>query len=107
MPEEIKLIQRVAVERDEDGWWQHPDLPAFAEDLEAFHAWLSAQGLELEHWSMERDGPADHPYWDPASPRLDCRGWEPCSPGVEWFLLGIFDSEEGPYVNWVRREVKA
>lgn len=106
MPEKIKLIQPVTVERDQDGYWDHPDLPAFAENPEAFHAWIDAQGLALQHWSMERDGHEDHPYWDAASPRHDCLGWEPRSPGPEWFLLGIFDTEEGPYVNWVRRVVK-
>lgn len=97
------LIGPALVQRDADGWWQHPELPACAEDPEAFHAWLAAQGLELAHWSMERDGLDDHPYWDAQSPRHDCRGWAPQSPGPEWFLLSLFDSEEGPYVNWVRR----
>ncbi|MNI50434.1 hypothetical protein D3C73_1050940 [compost metagenome] len=47
----------------------------------------------------ELDG---HPYEDGEA---HCNGWEPKSPGTEWFLMGIFDTEDGPYVNWARREV--
>ena len=105
MPEEIKLIQPVTVERDQDGYWDHPELPDFDEDIEAFKAWLVAQGLELKQWSMEADL-TDHPYWDMGCDDYGCVGWNPEAPGPEWFLLSIFDTEDGPYVNWVRREVK-
>lgn len=97
------LIGPVIVKRDDDGWWQHPELPSFAEVPDAFRAWLLAQGLEVQQWSMERDGDDGHPYWDVESPRHDCLGWEPRSPGPDWFLLSIVDSEDGPFVNWVRR----
>ncbi|WP_405124556.1 hypothetical protein [Pseudomonas alloputida] len=56
MPEENKLLQRVAVERDKDGWWSHPDdEPDFDEDYAAFKAWLVQQGLELKQWHMDSD----------------------------------------------------
>ncbi len=44
-----------------------------------------------------------HPCWDGAA---HCNGWEPEPPGPEWFLMGIFDTEDGPHVQWARREVK-
>lgn len=75
MPEEIKLIQGVPVERDEDGWWSHPGEPEFDEDLSAFKAWLVQQGLELTQWHMDADLDGHHPY------------------------------EDGPCVSWVRRVV--
>jgi hypothetical protein len=43
----------------------------------------------------ELDG---HPY---ENGEAHCYGWEPQGP--EWFLMGIFDTEDGPYVNWARR----
>lgn len=101
MPEEIKLIQRVAVERDQDGWWSHPDEPDFDEDLAAFNAWLVQQGLELKQWHMEADIADHHPYDDG---ECHCLGWDPESPGPEWFLLEIFDTEDGPCVSWARRK---
>lgn len=45
----------------------------------------------------------DHPYWDGRTGCEGCVGWDPASPGPEWFLLGIFDTENGPYVHWARR----
>lgn len=103
MPEEIKLIQRVAVERDQDGWWSHPDEPDFDEDYAAFKAWLVQQGLELKQWHMDSDIGEHHPYDDG---ECHCLGWEPECPGPEWFLLGIFDTEDGPCVSWARRKAE-
>ncbi|MFW3895335.1 hypothetical protein [Pseudomonas bharatica] len=103
MPEEIKLIQRVAVERDKDGWWRHPDLPAFDGCWSELAHWLAQQGLELQRWKMEADIAGHHPYDDGAA---HCLGWEPASPGPEWFLLAIIDSDDGPCVTWTRRAVQ-
>ncbi|VVM36958.1 hypothetical protein PS631_00079 [Pseudomonas fluorescens] len=103
MPEEIKLIQRVPVERDQDGWWGHPDEPDFEEDCAAFKAWLVQQGLELKQWHMDSDIGDHHPYDDG---ECHCLGWEPECPGPEWFLLGIFDTEDGPCVSWARRKAE-
>ena len=100
MPEE-KQIGPVKVARDADGWWDHPDLPDFDEDIEAFKAWLDAQGLKVLGWHMEADVDAQ-PYFDDDA--CHCLGWEPETPPAgEWFLLGIFDTEDGPYVQWARR----
>jgi len=44
-----------------------------------------------------------HPYWQEGA--ANCLGWEleaPAEPG--WLLLGIFDTDDGPYVQWARRE---
>lgn len=101
---ETVMIGPVHVQRDADGWWKHPSLPDFGEDMDAFQSWLQDHALQHTQWSMESDGPEDHPYWLGAGGVTHCRGWEPRSPGPEWFLLGIFDTENGPYVSWVRRE---
>ena len=100
MPVEIQLIKSVTVKRDADGWWDHPDMPDFDEDHTAFKAWLSEQHLVLQQWHMEADIDGHHPYDDG---ECHCLGWNPESPGPEWFLLGIFDTEDGPCVSWARR----
>lgn len=92
----------VEVKRDENGWWDHPDEPDFDEDHDAFKAWLQAEGLELKQWHMDADIDEHHPYEDG---ECHCNGWDPESPGPEWFLLGIFDTEDGPCVSWARRMV--
>ncbi|KTC59064.1 hypothetical protein B1F73_23690 [Pseudomonas syringae] len=102
MPEE-KLIGPVEVTRDENGYWHHPGIPSFdgGEDPEPYRTWLRVQGLEVKSNSLENDLEW-HPYWDGEA---HCRGWEPEAPGSEWFLLSIFDTEDGPYVQWARRVV--
>jgi hypothetical protein len=46
---------------------------------------------------MESDLDA-HPYWGVGE--AHCLGWKPETPPVyEWFLLGIFDTEDSPYVQ--------
>lgn len=101
MSEEIKLIQPVAVVRDKNGWWYHPDIPHFGggEDPAPYIAWTKMQGLELKGWHSgdEMDDLSDE---DAA-----CNAWNPEAPGPEWFLMGIFDTDDGPYVQWARREV--
>lgn len=78
MPEGIKLIQSVAVERDKDGWWDHPDMPDFGEDYAAFKAWIAEQGLELQQWHMNADIEGHHLYEDG---ECHCLGWDPVAPG--------------------------
>lgn len=49
MPEENQ-IGPVDVVRDSDGWWWHPGIPEFDEDIEACKAWLDGQGLKVVSW---------------------------------------------------------
>ena len=89
------------VVRDDDGYWFHPGIPDFGgdEDPAPYIAWMAKQGLERKGWHLDSDL-EDHPYQDGAA---HCNGWDPKSPGPEWFLTGIFDTEDGPYVSWARR----
>lgn len=94
-----RLFGPVEVVRDQYGWWFHPDIPYFGdgEDPAPYGTWLEEQGLEVKGWHSG-DEIYDLPDEDAA-----CTAWNPESPGPEWFLLGIFDSEDGPYVQWARR----
>jgi len=97
----IKVFGPVEVKRDKDGWWWHPDVPDFGggEAPAAYLAWVDEQKLELKGWHWG-DETYDLPDEDAA-----CTAWNPESPGPEWFLMGIFDTEDGPYVSWARRVV--
>ncbi|MGF6152031.1 hypothetical protein [Pseudomonas fluorescens] len=97
----IKQIGPAEVVRDKDGYWWHPGIPKFdgGEDPAPYHAWLKEQALEMKWWGMDSDLDS-HPYYDGAA---NCLGWEPEAPGPDWFLLGIFDTEDGPHVQWARR----
>lgn len=51
---EIKLIQPAPVVCDENGMFQHPDLPNFDEDDgDKCKAWIAEQGLEVYMVSLE------------------------------------------------------
>ena len=42
----MNKIQPIAVERSEDGWWTHPDMPVI-ETSEQFDEWQKQQGFQL------------------------------------------------------------
>lgn len=107
MPEEIKLIQPAQVVRDENGMFQHPDLPDFDEgDGEKCKAWIAEQGLQVSMVSLEfADEAIADRYFESRDP--DCSYWEPDRPdGDGWFCLAIHDTDDGPVCWWGRREVK-
>ena len=77
MPEEIVLIQPVAVVRDTDGWWHHPDLPVFEEEQgEESREWVKAQGLTIVTAEMEYEVDTDNDptlNWAKAPARIGSR----------------------------------
>ena len=105
-----KLIEWAPVVRDAEGWYSHPDMPAFDEDQEAeYRAWLAAQGLETAYATLcgkDDKHPAYIIYFDQAG--TDVSDWNPAPPsGDGWFTLSIHDSEDGPYWVWGRRPATA
>lgn len=106
MPEEkIVFILSAPVVRDEEGFFQHPDLPDFDEgDGEKYKAWIAEQALEVAMAELEyasdqsiadryfRAGDADCSYWEPDRPE-----------GEGWFCLSIHDTDDGPVCWWARR----
>lgn len=101
----MKLIEPVAVERDTDGFWSHPEIPDFDEDAVAMKAWCDAQGLEFWHAELENEDD-DHPayvsYFDNESASV--AEWNPEGPmGADWFTFSIHDTEDGPMWYWARR----
>jgi hypothetical protein len=107
MPEEIKLIQVAPVVRDENGFFQHPDLPDFDEgDGDKSKAWIAEQGLEVAMVSLEyhSDEAVSERYFEAGD--QDCSYWEPDRPeGDDWFCLAIHDADDGPVCWWARRVV--
>jgi len=104
MPEEIRLIQPAPVTRDENGFFQHPDLPDFDEgDGDKCKAWIAEQELEVAMVSLEyhSDEAISERYFEAGDP--DCSYWEPDRPdGEDWFCLAIHDTDDGPVCWWAR-----
>lgn len=106
MPEKkIVLIQPAPVIRDENGFFQHPDMPDFDEgDGDKCKTWIAEQGLEVAKEELEYAGDqavADR-YFEAGDP--NCSYWEPDRPdGEGWFCLAIHDTDDGPVCWWARR----
>ena len=101
----MNKIQPMAVERSEDGWWTHPDMPEI-ETSEQFNAWQAQQGFQLCIVMLDGDAgdgteEAYKTYFDAAN--ADCSSWQPSKPeGDGWFIVSIHDSEDGPACIWIR-----
>jgi hypothetical protein len=101
-------IGPVPVDRDENGWWSHPAVPNFDEDVDSYLAWVKAIGLEMKYKALESD--PDHPLYDAWFEHGECNAssWNPEEPaGGGWFTFSIHDSEDGPIWAWARRVDRA
>ncbi len=103
----VGLIHSWPVKRDENGMFQHPDLPDFDEgDEEKCKAWIAEQGLQVKMVELEyhSDQTVSERYFDAGD--SDCSYWDPDKPdGDGWFCLAIHDTDDGPVCWWARREV--
>lgn len=96
--------------RDENGMTFHPDLdnerwehPELGEEYLSAEA-LRDAGFESRQVAFEYDAPEAlrDRYYEGDDP--DVSAWEPTSPeGEGWALVGIWDTEDGPYAMFVRR----
>ncbi|RQJ10677.1 hypothetical protein IPC6_16760 [Pseudomonas aeruginosa] len=96
------MIQAHLVERDQFGFWTHPNYPDLADNCSSSEAQetLRRLGLELQNVFMESDAP--RLYY---SARSDQRysEWIPTRPeGAGWFVLSIHDTDNGPVCQYVR-----
>ena len=100
----VGLINHWPVRRDENGMFQHPDMPDFEEgDGDKCKAWIADQGLKVQMVSLEyADEAIATRYFE--SHDADCSYWEPERPeGEGWFCLAIHDTDDGPVCWWARR----
>ena len=107
--EPTRILQKIPVVRDENGFWSHPDLIHFwhVEMNDAEHctkeqwadlerrAGITTQTVYLESEAMAH--PAYVSYFDNGSP--DISAWDPAPP-PGWWLIDICDAEDGPFAVW-------
>lgn len=95
-----KKIEAAPVARDENGFWCHPDLPKFGEsDGDEYRAWVEHQQLKVHRVDMEDDASDELNRRVMESDIGATADWTPTSPGADWFLLTIHDTDDGP-VAW-------
>lgn len=84
-------------------------MPDFGEDdyvpREEWKAWLDSQNCEYFRVDFEYDAPEELQDRWMDNGLADCTAWEPSRPdGEGWFMLGIWDTEDGPVCWWLRRK---
>lgn len=100
------MIKPMEVQRDQYGYWTHPDYAAFCDGREyvaneEFNQWMALQGLE---WTVIY---RDEDEIDPAVDGYDISTWQPDSPsGDGWFVGSIHDTEDGAVCIWLRASEK-
>lgn len=101
----MQKIQPMEVQRDRNGYWGHPDLPQI-ETNEQFEAWIAAQGLQYSIHCLDGDDGigAEDALERYSNGDIDILAWQPSKPhGEGWFIVSIYDTEDGPVCLWVRR----
>lgn len=101
------MLQPETVKRDQFGYWFHSAIRDTPEDT-PIHDLPVAEGMEFEYISFDSDAPDElqERYFsldleddDPPPVSL----WNPAPPeGDKWFLLAIYDTEDGPYACFTR-----
>lgn len=91
-------LQSVTVERDENGFWTHPNFPEWHEgttrdEVDAFFGELN---LGYVVYSMEFNAPDElvEKYFEDGD--YGCVDWNPECDKEGAFLLSIHDTEDGP-----------
>lgn len=99
-----RTIVAMPVERDENGFWYHPLWPALATPEETSEEPTArALGLELGWVRMEDQAYEAH-VLRCENGEADCSAWTPRPPDDHpaWFLIAIFDTEDGAVAHWCR-----
>ena len=97
-----KTISALPVERNQHGYWSHPDYLTFCDGREfisttEFDQWASEHSL---HWHVEY---RDEEEIEPNVDGYDISTWQPKAPdGEGWFVGSIHDTEDGAVCIWLR-----
>ena len=95
-----RILDGRAIERDEMGLGDHPELPLLDEGMMP-RSFFAALGLELAHTSAEDQ--LDGEVLGAMSEAVNWTDWLPIPPHDDgWKLVSIFDTEDGPVAWWLR-----
>ncbi|QBQ71166.1 hypothetical protein S0112_051 [Shewanella phage S0112] len=103
-------FNKVEVERDEMGYYSHPQLcecKSIAECQEYLtfgdvKAWEEEMEFVFSYTEMEKEVDEDHPAYTSffVEGDTDISAWEPIPPTEDSILLSIHANEEGPSAWW-------
>lgn len=90
-------IQATQIDRDEFGYWTHPEYPEWDEDTakDTIDQWLADNHIDYSTVWMESDGDDEllDRYFDEGD--IDISAWQPVCNQPGAFLLSIHDTESG------------
>lgn len=93
-------IKPVKVERDQDGYWVHPDFPEWDEGTgrDVIDKWFNDNGIRFEIDMFEDSDTASEELKDRYFEHGECdiSEWNPSCNAEHAFLLSIHDTEDGP-----------
>ncbi|CQJ34756.1 TPA: hypothetical protein ACGUOZ_003388 [Yersinia enterocolitica] len=104
----IKTITAVPVERDNCGFWTHPDffVPANGNEFgveDEFDAWKALNRVTGATGWMEDEENAEELQAEYDSINSSVSMWNPTPPdGDGWFMASIHETEDGPVCYWLR-----
>lgn len=91
-------IKAVKVERDENGWWVHPELPNWGEGISQVEidVWCESNGITyfIDYFEGSATKAQSDRWFDEGN--CDCSDWLPTCDVPNSFLLSIHDTEDGP-----------
>lgn len=96
------MFQPEIVSRDKYGYWLHSVVAESLEDV-PIPCLPQAADMEFSFVSFDTDAPElfQKRYFEEGNPGVT--EWTPTTPeGDGWFLLGIYDTEDGPYACFTR-----
>lgn len=107
-PTEV-LAPELMPARDSEGYAYHPDLDSMLEDGEEDDELpisldkMRAAGFDAAFRLMEHERSEEHPeYVEYFENGGAASGWTPDSPGDDWRLVAVYDTECGPAAMFVR-----
>jgi hypothetical protein len=109
------MLQPETVERDKYGFWLHSVLLKLEED-QPIDGLPEAEGMEFSYVEFFSDAPEEltemyDAAGDPSSSVMwedAVRAWQPTPPeGEGWFLIAVYDTEDGPYACFARPQAAA
>ena len=95
-------LTALPVERDQYGYWSHPEYLAFCDGREnipsaEFNQWMESKGMK---WLVDY---RDEEEIEPDVDGYDLSSWNPQAPaGDGWFVASIHDTEDGAVCIWLR-----
>ena len=96
----------VEPDRDQSGYYIHPGMPNFHDDGNGVANWIYEQQLTIKVDYLYEESDTSEAFINYFNHDGGAEKWQPTRPdGTGWFMLALFDSDDGPICWWARHNV--